>query len=270
MSAWAFYVPEDRKIVPTNQAKFSKHEFPFRNRKMIDQFLSDNSTDILYQHASNVKWEPYNKLHVANYDKVHYDTKSDVVVLKVLSKENTFTRAIQGKWLSDKVALGDVIHRENKTPVYAFNAGVKHRSLKGLNPRINPDKPSRNFGDAMKALDKQAWAAAYNSEYLGFKQRDVFKLVKPAQGVRIHDTLTRLEYKEDNSEFLKCKVCLCARGDQLLSEVSFKETDLYAPVLKAAEARLLLALAAAEGAKVIKTDTKQHLGTWTIRISGIS
>ena len=40
-------------------------------------------------------------------------------------------------------------------------------------------------------------------------------------------------------------------------EVSFKETDLYAPVLKAVEARLLLALAAAEGAKVIKTDTKQ-------------
>ena len=50
---------------------------------------------------------------------------------------------------------------------------------------------------------------------------------------------------------------LCARGDQQLPEVSFKETDLYAPVLKVAEARLLLALAAAEGAKDVKTDTKQ-------------
>ena len=37
----------------------------------------------------------------------------------------------------------------------------------------------------------------------------------------------------------------------------FQESDLYAPVLKAAEARLLLALAAANGAKVVKTDTKQ-------------
>ncbi len=121
-----------------------------------------------------------------------------------MSQENTFTRAIQGKWLSDQLVLHQVRDKELHTPVYAFNAGVKHRSLKGLDPRINPDKPPRNFGDAMKALDKQAWAAAYNSEYLGFKQREVFKLVKPAPGVRIHDTLTRLEYKEDSFKYYCC------------------------------------------------------------------
>ncbi len=49
---------------------------------------------------------------------------------------------------------------------------------------------------------------------------------------------------------------MCVRGDQQIAGVSL-ETDLYAPVLKAAEARLLLALAAANGDKVIKTDTKQ-------------
>jgi hypothetical protein len=77
--------------------------------------------------------------------------------------------------------------------------------------------------------------------------------------VGIHDTLTRLEYKEDNGEFIKCKVrsSLCARGDQQIPGVSFRESDLYSLVLKAMEARLLLALAAAQGAKVIKTDTKQ-------------
>ncbi len=51
---------------------------------------------------------------------------------------------------------------------------------------------------------------------------------------------------------------LCARGDQQIPGVSFRETDLYSPVLKATEARLSLALAAAEGAKVIKTDTNYY------------
>ena len=50
---------------------------------------------------------------------------------------------------------------------------------------------------------------------------------------------------------------MCARGDQQISGVSFQESDLYAPVLKSTEARLLLALAAANDAKVVKTDTKQ-------------
>jgi hypothetical protein len=108
----------------------------------------------------------------------------------------------------------------------------------------------------MNALDKQDWATAYNSEYLGFQQREVFEILKPEQGVRIHDTITRLEHKGDNGELLKCKVRLCARGGQQIPGVSFRESDLYSPVLKATEARLLLALAAAEGAKVIKTDTK--------------
>ncbi len=49
----------------------------------------------------------------------------------------------------------------------------------------------------------------------------------------------------------------CTRGDQQISGVSFKESDLYVPVFKATEARSLLALAAAEGVRVVKTDTKQ-------------
>ncbi len=82
--------------------------------------------------------------------------------------------------------------------------------MRGLDPRINPDKPPRNFRDAMKALDKQAWAAAYNSEFFGFQLRKVFKVVLPEPGVTIHDTLTRLEYSEDNGESLKNKVRQCA------------------------------------------------------------
>jgi hypothetical protein len=57
---------------------------------------------------------------------------SDVVVLKIISKENTYTRAIQGKWLSDKVALEKVRDKEVQTPMYAFHAGIPHQSLKIL------------------------------------------------------------------------------------------------------------------------------------------
>ena len=69
---------------------------------------------------------------------------------------NTYTRAIQGKWLIDKVALGKERDKENQTPMYAF------KCRNHPDPKINPDKPPWNFGDAMKTLDKQAWAAAYN------------------------------------------------------------------------------------------------------------
>ena len=72
------------------------------------------------------------------------------------------TRAIQGKWLSDQVTLGKVRDKEDQTPMYALNAGIVRRSLNGLDPKINPDKPPRNLRDAMKVLVKQAWAAGYN------------------------------------------------------------------------------------------------------------
>ncbi len=170
-----------------------------------------------------------------------------VVILKVESQTNTYTRAIWGKYLADSNELLRIRDKENN-PIHAHFAGVTHQTLRGQDPRINPDKQPRNFRDAMKALDKQAWAAAYNLEFVGFQQRKVFKVVSPEPGVKIHDTLTRLEYKEDNGEFLKCKVRVCAKGDQQISGVSFQESDLYAPVLKSAEARLLLARAAANGA----------------------
>jgi hypothetical protein len=207
---------------------------------------------MLFQYPSNVKWVPYIKFHVGNYDKIHYDNIRDVMVLLVVSESNTFTSTSMSRWQHNQLSLHKSRHQEQAT-----FARVEHSTLKGLDPRIYPDNPPRNFRDAMKALDTQAWAEAYNSEYLGFVERGVFKVVKPEPGARIQDTITRLEYKRDNGYFLKVKACLCVRGGQQIAGVSFKETDLYAPVLKAAEALLLLALAEANGSKVLKTDTKQ-------------
>ena len=61
---------------------------------MVERFQSDNSADILFTHPSDVPWIPYNKLHVADYTRVHYDSTSDVMVMRVESKDNTFTGVI--------------------------------------------------------------------------------------------------------------------------------------------------------------------------------
>ncbi len=47
------------------------------------------------------------------------------------------------------------------------------------------------------------------------------------------------------------------KRDQQVAGESFQETDLYAQVLKATEARLLLAIAAKHGCPVLKTDTQK-------------
>ncbi len=73
--------------------------------------------------------------------------------------------------------------------------------------------------------------------------------------------LTRWEYgkrvKEENGKLVKYKVRMTIRGDQQVAGESFAATDLSAPVLKAHESRLLLAIVAAEGCSVYKTDASQ-------------
>ena len=57
--------------------------------------------------------------------------------------------------------------------------------------------------------------------------------------------------------FIKRKVRLCARGDQQVEGESFIASDLYAPTLKAPEARLLATITAEHGCLLLKTDTLQ-------------
>ena len=82
-------------------------------------------------------------------------------------------------------------------------------------------------------------------------------VVKPPKGAQVLGTLTRWEYKEENGKLVKFKVRMTVRGDQQIEGESFYPSDLYAPVLKAYEARLLLAIAASEGCPIWKTDTSQ-------------
>ncbi len=111
-NAYVLYIPERKTLMISNQVQFNEHEFPFRKQKLVEQFLSDNSTDTQFKSASDVKWVVYNKLHVGNYRKVHHDKVSDVAVLQVNSQENTFTQVLMYKWVLDKLELEQVHNRE--------------------------------------------------------------------------------------------------------------------------------------------------------------
>ncbi len=110
-----------------------------------------------------------------------------------------------------------VRHIEETIQVHA--AFQKHRTLIGLEPEIDPDRPPKTFADAMSRKDKALWAAAFNKEYVGFQERKVFKVVHPSPAPRY--------LVPDNGKFVKCKVRLVVRGDQQVAGESFKETDLY-------------------------------------------
>jgi hypothetical protein len=172
-----------------------------------------------------------------------------------MTAEKTYTREKKIRYHDNMIQNLIVCHNEEKIQAHA--AFLKHRTLFGLDPEINPDRLPKTFANAMSRKDSALWATAFNKEYVGFQERKVFKVVRPQPGVKILGTPTRTEYKEDNGKFVKYKVRLVVRGDQQVAGESFNETDLYAQFLKSTEARLLLAIAAKYGCPVLKTDTQQ-------------
>jgi hypothetical protein len=186
-SSWCFFIPERQTLWSTNQAKSDEHSFPFRQGSMVDKFQHlENSCDILYQTPSQVKWEPYNKLHISNYKKVYYDVVSDVMVLQVNTRENTFVRVSQKQFNTNLLNLLTKAATEQR----AHLSSAGHSTLKGLDPDIDPDRAPKNFKDAMSLKNRQEWAEALNKEYRGFKDHNAFPVVKPPRGVRILGTLT--------------------------------------------------------------------------------
>jgi hypothetical protein len=175
------------------------------------------------------------------------------MVLQVNTREHTFDRVTQKQFNTDQLNLLTIAATEQQ----AHLASAGHSTLKGLDLDIDPDRAPKNFKDAMSLKDRQEWAEALNKEYRGFKDSNALAIVKPPKVARILGTLTRWEYEKDNGRLLKYKVCMVVRGDQQVEGESFTSSYLYAPVLKAPEARLLLAIAAAEGCSVYKTDTSQ-------------
>ena len=71
---------------------------------------------------------------------------SDVVVLKVESQKNTYTRAIWSKYLADSNELLRIRDKVNN-PIHAHFAAVTHQILKGLDPIFHPNKPTPEISE---------------------------------------------------------------------------------------------------------------------------
>ena len=65
--------------------------------------------------------------------------------------------------------------------------------VKGLPNSIDPNKPPRNYRDAMTREDRQEWATAYMEEHQGFHEQGTLQVARPEPGAKILDTTTRAD-----------------------------------------------------------------------------
>jgi hypothetical protein len=96
----------------------------------------------------------------------------------------------------------------------------------------------------MSREDHQEWAEAYDAEHQGFYEHQTLSISRPEPGAKIFGTTTSTEYKTVNGQFTKHKVRLCVMGNQQKEGVHYQLGELYTPVMKAAEMRLFMTIAA--------------------------
>ena len=237
-SAYVIFVPESRKVYITNQVRFDETSFPFRKQSAVDRYaaeIADGAPDILGEDTTK-KWEAYNKDKPSEYYKiVHTNTRTDEIILQVVGKNETYARTTQYEFMMDRL---------NQQRAYVAEIRVADYS-----------KPPKNFKEALSRPDSQEWIESYRREFQGFKDRDALEVVEWKKGMKVLGSVTRNEYKMVDGKLHKYKTRWCVRGDQQDYEIE----DRYAPVLKATEARLLVAIAAQHGADLYGTDTKQAL-----------
>ena len=83
--------------------------------------------------------------------------------------------------------------------------------VKGLPNSIDPNKPPRNYRDAMTREDRQEWAAACTEEHQGFREQGTLQVARPEPGAKILDTTMRADYKVTNGVLTNEKSdCACA------------------------------------------------------------
>ena len=264
-SGYKFYIEGTRKIITSNQGKFDELVYPYRNRNMIDKHIDDLSNiDVLTLDQGGITWVNYSEdMDLNQYEKVLSGGSSDSYILRSKSDPQMYMGIRREDFFKSLLhKRADELLVKARALVAGMEEEISPRGIarvKGLPEGIDPSKPPKNFKDAMSRIDRQQWAEAYDREYQGFYEHQTLKVARarPEPGTKVLGSTTRTEYKVMNGELKKYKVRLCVMGNQQKEGVHYKLGELYAPVMKAAEVRLFMAIAAQNGLEVFKSDTKQ-------------
>ena len=117
-----------------------------------------------------------------------------LLILQAPNDPNAFLKIDQETFFRNLLSTA-TIHEKARMASAPLDRGNQTR-VKGLPDSIDSTNPPKNFRDAMMREDCQEWAAALDKEYMGFKLRGVFELVRV---------------------FEKRKVRLCAMGNQQIA-----------------------------------------------------
>jgi hypothetical protein len=121
------------------------------------------------------------------------------MVIRIYSSSKTYLRVAQKQYNMDMLDLLMVAAAEQ----YAHLGAAPHHTLKGLDTEINPDSPPKSYKDAISHEDSEQWEDAMMKEFRGFQDMKALAVVKLPKGARLHGTLTRWEYKEENGKLVK-------------------------------------------------------------------
>ena len=213
----------------SNQVRFDETFFPRRNRKIIDDDLTNiTKVDVVSLDREDMKWISYDS------EKVHSGGSSDSYILWSMSEPDLYMGVKREDFFKSQLSKGT---DELLFSALALVARMKDEpltgqegSVTGVPAGIDVNKQPNNFRDAMSREDQpeQELAEAYNSEYQGFLEHGTLKIVRLEPGAKMLGTNTHTEYKVINGVFKKRKVRLCVLGNQQKEGVHFQLGELYA------------------------------------------
>ncbi len=140
-----------------------------------------------------INLDQYEKAHVGNEEHYILRSKTEQDVYMKVSLDAFFQSLLQcnsSELLSTARGLLSRMEAELvNTPV-----GGPSR-VKGLPDSIDPNKPPRNYRDAMMREDQQELAEACDKEYQGFIEQGTLKIARPEKGAKVLDTTMHAGYK---------------------------------------------------------------------------